>query len=144
VPVDRQKKKKILKATLFFPVLIISLSARSQKVDSICFHLYTDSLKKGVHNYIKVDGKLADGRWLPLTSKEIEFSTSAGKFAGNDLLLPADFKEENVTVRAVLKNDPSSAKEITIWIKKKPDDEILPTKEDMINSNRPKRKRNSW
>jgi hypothetical protein len=110
-------------------------------VDSICFHLYTDSLKKGVHNYINVDGKLSDGKWIPLTSKEILFSCNAGKFEGNDLILPIDFKEENVTVRAVLKNNTSNRKEIIIWVKKKPDDEILPTKNDVLNS-KPKSKRN--
>lgn len=131
-----------MKTILFFSVFIISLSAHCQKIDSICFHLYTDSLKKGVHNYINVDGKLSDGKWLPLTSKEIEFSCSAGKFEGNDLVLPADFKEEHVTIKAVLKKDPASTKEITIWIKKKPDDEILPTKEDIMNGTKPRRKRN--
>ena len=120
----------------------MTIPARSQKVDSICFHLYTDSLKKGVHNYINVDGKLADGRWLPLTAKEVEFSCSAGKFEGNDLVLPADFKEEKITVKAVLKNNPAAAKEIIIWIKKRPDDEILPTKEEILNGSKPKKKRN--
>lgn len=114
----------------------------AQKIDSIYFNLYTDSLKKGVHNYINVDGKLVDGRWLPLTAKEINFSSNRGKFEGNDLILPADFKEENVTVTAVLKKDPSVVKEITIWMKKRPDDEILPTKEEILN-NRPKSKRKS-
>ena len=108
--------------------------AKAQKIDSIYFHLYTDSLKKGVHNYINVDGKLSDGRWLPLTSKEIQFSSTSGKFEGNDLVLPIDFKEEKVTIKATLKSSSFTSKEITIWIKKKPDDEILPTKNDVLNT----------
>lgn len=131
-----------MKTALLSLVFFISISAGAQKIDSISFHLYTDSLKKGVHNYINVDGKLSNGRWLPLTSKEIDFSSNAGKFEGNDLILPADFKEENVTVKAILKKEPSIVKEITIWIKKKPDDEILPTKEEILN-NRSKSKRKS-
>jgi len=130
-----------LKIILLFTTLLFASFARSQKIDSICFHLYTDSLKKGVHNYINVDGKLPDGRWLPLTAKEIQFSCNAGKFEGNDLVLPMDFKEENVTVKVVLKANTATTKEITIWIKKKPDDEILPTKNEVLNnSTKPRRK----
>ena len=113
---------------------MLCLFSHAQKVDSIYFHLYTDSLKKGTHNYINVDGKLSNGRWLPLTSKEIQFSSSAGIFEGNDLILPADFAEENVTVKAVLKTNPAMWKEIIIWIKKKPDPEKLPTKEEIMKS----------
>ena len=58
-------------------LLILSLFciflANAQKVDSIFFHLYTDSLKKGTHNYINVDGKLSNSRWHPFTEKEIKF-----------------------------------------------------------------------
>ena len=58
-------------------ILFFSTTIFSQKIDSISFHLYTDSLKKGQHNYINVDGKLSNGHWQPLTSKEIQFSSSA-------------------------------------------------------------------
>src|SRR5262249_1439446 len=111
------------------PFLAVPLFA--QKIDSIYFHLYTDSLKKGQHNYINVDGKLSDGRWEPLTSREIEFSSSAGKFDGNDLILPADFKDERVNVKAVLKTNPKIWKEVAIWIKTIPDPAYLPTADDM-------------
>jgi len=108
------------------------LLARGQQVDSIFFHLYTDSLKKGTHNYINVDGKMHDGRWKPLTAREISFSSSHGVFEGNDLVLPVDFAGEKITVTAVLKADTSLRKQITIWIKKKQDDEQLPTKEEVM------------
>ena len=69
-------------------LLIVILAAASplfaQKVDSIYFNLYTDSLKKGQHNYINIDGKLSNGRWQPLTSKDIQFSCSSANFEGND------------------------------------------------------------
>jgi hypothetical protein len=117
-------------AILISPFLVVPLFA--QKIDSIYFHLYTDSLKKGQHNYINVDGKLSDGRWKPLTSKEIDFSSSGGKFEGNDLILPSDFIEKNVTVKAVLKSNPQISKEITISIKKLPDPDHLPTNADII------------
>ena len=121
------------------PFLIVPLFA--QRIDSIYFHLYTDSLKKGQHNYINVDGKRADGQWQPLTSKEINFSSSAGKFDGNDLILPQDLKEQKVNVKAVLKSNPEIWKEITIWIKKLPDPDRLPTKDEIVNDQPSKSKK---
>ena len=126
----------------FLLLIVITAAATpifAQKVDSIYFHLYTDSLKKGQHNYINVDGKLSNGRWLPLTAKEILFSCTEAKFEGNELVIPTDFKEEKVNVRVVLKSNPSVIIEKMIWIKKKPDDELLPTKDDMINGAAPKK-----
>ena len=112
---------------------------RAQKVDSIYFHLYTDSLKKGTYNYINVDGKLSDGRWKPLGAKDIQFTSSSCEFSGNELIVPATCKEEKITVKAVLKSNPAVWKEVTIWIKKLPDP-ALPTKEDILNEPRKKRR----
>src|SRR5258708_4901156 len=130
--------KKIL-SIIIIPFLSVPVFA--QKTDSIYFHLYTDSLKKGQHNYINVDGKLSNGRWQPLTSKEIQFTSSAGKFEGNDLILPADFKEEKLRIKAFLKSNPEVWKEITIWVKKSPDPNRLPVKEEILQNNQPAKKR---
>lgn len=129
------------KVILFSNFILFFLFAHAQKVDSIYFHLYTDSLKKGTHNYINVDGKLSNGRWLPLSEKEIKFSSSIGTFEGNDLILPSDPGEEKVIVKAVLRSNTNIWKEITIWIKKKPDPDKLPTKEEIMNGNSLKDKR---
>jgi hypothetical protein len=110
------------------------------KIDSIFFHLYTDSLKTGQNNYINVDGKLSDGTWLPLTSREIEFSSSAGKFEGNELVIPHGFKPEKVTIKAVLRSNPALKLEKTIWIKKLPDPEKLPTSEDILREMKQQKK----
>jgi hypothetical protein len=131
----RHPKKGKLRIPLIVIALITGSFVKAQKVDSICFHLYTDSLKKGVHNYINVDGKMSDGRWLPLTSKEIQFSASAGNFERNDLVLPPNFAEEKVSIKAILKSAPAIWTQVVIWIKKKPDDEILPTANDVLNKN---------
>jgi hypothetical protein len=104
----------------------------AQKVDSIYFHLYTDSLKKGTHNYINVDGKLSNGQWRPLTSKDLQFITNYGEFSGNDLILPDTPKVDKLTVKVILKSNPEIWKEVTIWIKKKPDDEYLPTNQEVL------------
>jgi len=122
-------------------VIISQTPSSAQKVDSIFFHLYTDSLKKGTHNYINVDGKLSDGKWQPLNSKEILFTGSYGVFEGNELILPDTCKTEKVSVKATLKSEPAIWKEITIWIKKKPDDEVLPSKEEILNI-KPKKPKN--
>jgi hypothetical protein len=114
----------------------------AQKIDSIYFHLYTDSLKKGQHNYINVDGKLSNGQWLPLSNKEIEFISTDAVFEGNDLVLPADFKKEKLKVKAILRSNPAIWKEITIWIKTVPDPDRLPTKDEILrpSSRSPKSK----
>jgi hypothetical protein len=128
--------KKII---LFSIIMALVSPAFAQKVDSIYFHLYTDSLKKGQHNYINVDGKLSNGKWQPLTSKDIQLTSSAGSFEGNELLIPDDFKPEKVTVKAVLKTNPATWKEITIWIKRLPDPK-LPTKDEIMNAPRRNRR----
>ena len=119
--------------------ILTTAIVKAQKVDSIFFHLYTDSLKKGTYNYINVDGKLSNGTWKPLTAKEIRFSSSSCIFSGNELIIPANFKEEKITVKAVLKSNSSISIEKTVWIKKKPDPEILPTQEELMKS-KPKNK----
>jgi hypothetical protein len=120
-------------------LLLIAGYANAQKVDSIYFHLYTDSLKKGQHNYINVDGKMSDGRWQPLSSKQLTFSCSEASFNGNELIIPYDFKPEKVTVKVILKDNPAVWKQVTIWIKQLPDPP-LPTKDDISPSG--KRRRN--
>jgi len=129
---------KIILVAIF---LFAGILAKAQQVDSIYFHLYTDSLKKGQHNYINVDGKLSNGSWLPLTSKQILFTSSEGTFNGNELFIPDHFKPEKVTVKAVLRSNPAVWKEITIWIKQLPDP-FLPNRNEVDNALRRNRKNN--
>jgi hypothetical protein len=119
---------------LFFLSFFITAASSvfAQKVDSIYFHLYTDSLKKGVHNYINVDGKCNNGQWLPLTQKEIQFSSNAGRFEGNNLILDTGFAEKSVKVKAVLKENPNIQREITIYLKTGPDTEKVKTMEEVM------------
>ena len=135
------RKRIVTLALLVFGALV----GRAQSVDSIFFHLYTDSLKKGVHNYINVDGKLSDGQWRPLTAKEINFTSSYGKFDGNSLIIDSSFKGETVTVKAVMKNNPALWREVTIYIKKVDIPERLKTVDEVLNrpsSERSERRRN--
>jgi len=129
----------VIRILLFVVLLAAANSLKSQQIESIHFNLYTDSLKKGTHNYINVDGKLSNGKWLPLTAKEIQFSSSECSFSGNELIIPADCTVEKITVKAVLKSNPKLWLEKTIWIKKKPDPE-LPTKEEVMQELKTKKK----
>lgn len=115
--------------------------AKAQKVDSIFFNLYTDSLKKQVHNYINIDGKLSNGSWLPLTDKDILFSSSGGKFEGNSLILDSSFAEKKVTIKAVLKSNPSIWREVTVYLKTTADNERLKTMDEVLSPNNSGRKK---
>ena len=124
-----------MKQIFLFVILISSnFLSNAQKIDSISFHLYTDSLKKGTHNYINVDGKTSDGKWMPLTAKDLTFTTSYGTFEGTELVLPDNPTVEKITIKAILKTNPKLWKEVTIWIKRKPDDEMLPTTDDVLKN----------
>ena len=98
--------------------------------------LYTDSLKKGTYNYINIDGKLSTGKFIPLDSTDIIFTSSDGRFSGNSLWIDRDFKKEKISIKAVLKSNPSMYKEFTMYIKKKPDDEKLKTLDELMNENK--------
>lgn len=121
-------------------LLAAAFITNAQKVDSICFHLYTDSLKKGTYNYINVDGKLGNERWLPLTDKEINFTASAGNFTGNSLFIDTSFKEEKIIIKAILKANPALYTDTIIYIKKLPDSERLKTSEEVMQMPKKKRK----
>jgi hypothetical protein len=122
---------------LFLLLLVISAAnfASAQKIDSIYFHLYTDSLKKGFFNYINVDGKTTDGNWLPLSSKEINLTVnkdSALRFENNDLFIDSSYTRETVTVRATLKENPKIWREVTIYIQKRGFDEPLKSNQEIF------------
>ncbi len=110
-----------------------AVQSKAQQVESIEFHLYTDSLKKGVHNYINIDGKLADGSWRPLNSKLIQFSSSAGTWEGNNLIIDSSYKKDSVVVIATLRNNAALKKTITIYMKRNLAGERLKTEEELMN-----------
>lgn len=139
-----QQKLLSLKYLLILLFSISPFFAKAQKVDSIYVNLYTDSLKKGTFNYINIDGKLSNGRYLPLDSNHIAFVSSDGKFTGNDLWIPRDFKKDKITIKAILLSDTSVCKLFTVYIKKIPDPELKTEQqllEKMKNSKRSKKKR---
>ena len=118
--------------------ILCSLFTQAQKVESIYVNLYTDSLKKGTFNYINIDGKLSNGKYLPLDSSNLIFWASAGKFSGNSLWIERDFKAEKVDIKVSLRNNPAIIKEFSIYIKQNPDPE-LKTMDEIMNKSKNKR-----
>jgi len=113
-----------------------TILAKAQQVDSIFFHLYTDSLKKGTYNYINVDGKTRSGQWLPLTAREINFSANAGQFEGNSLFIDKNLSQDRVMIKAVLKADTTIARTCVIYIKRTEDPELPKMPEEILNRRR--------
>lgn len=128
------------KAVFLFSFIFISIFAKAQKIDSIYVHLYTDSLKKGTYNYINIDGKLDNGRYLPLDSTYLIFSASDGEFSGNSLWIPFDFAKDKVTISAVLRANTGLQKKFDVYIKKQPDPP-LKTEEELLKDIKAKKRR---
>ena len=122
-----------MKKLLLILLIFSAFAVRAQKVDSIYFNLYTDSLKKGVHNYINVDGKLSSGIYQPLMADEVVFSSTAGAWDGNSLILEKDSKIDSVKVTAYLKKQPTLKKSITIYVKKIETEPPLPTEKELLD-----------
>lgn len=124
-------------------LLLFSFGSRlcAQDIKEIYVNLYTDSLKKGTYNYINIDGKLANGKYLPLDTNYLVFQSSYCKFYGNSLFIEKDCKVEKIDISVVFKRDPSVKKEFTIWIKTKEDNQVLPSNQEIMDKMKRKGKK---
>ena len=130
-----------MKQAYFLILFTLSVGLlRAQKIDSLFFNLYTDSLKKGSWNYINVDAKLSNGTYMPLTSEQLNFKVSNGKLQGNSVWIDWNFKDDSVVVEVSLKKDASVRRTITIWIKKKDEQLNAPVNDSLLRqlNDRPK------
>jgi hypothetical protein len=123
-----------LKKLLFILFTISALTVKAQTIEKILVNLYTDSLKKGTHNYINIDGQLSNGRYLPLDSTKILFTCAQAKFIGNSIVIPVDFVGEKVTIKTTLKSDVTIFKEFDIFIKKMEDPPLKSANEVMAEA----------
>jgi hypothetical protein len=121
--------------------ILISFAGKSQKVDSIYFNLYTDSLKKGVYNYINVDGKLRSGIYQPLMSDEVAFESTVGKWDGNSLIIDKEVKVDSVKVTAYVKKQPEIKQSIVIYVKKIEVEAPLKSEQELLDEWQKKSKR---
>ncbi len=122
-----------MKEITFILLLLTSFAARSQKIENIYFNLYTDSLKKGVYNYINVDGKMGNGTFLPLMSDDIIFTSTIGKWQGNSIIIDSTAKADSVVITAMLKSRPEVKKSVTIYIKKTDNQPSLKTEKELLD-----------
>jgi hypothetical protein len=139
---NKQKyKTEALKTFLLILFTLSTIAGKAQKIEKIFVNLYTDSLKKGTHNYINIDGQLSNGRYLPLDSTKILFACAQAKFSGNSIIIPANFTEEKVTIKTTLKSDPAIFKEFDVYIKKMEDPPLKSTNEVMAEMKTGKKKK---
>ena len=131
------KKHYTLLLILFVAIRQVTVA---QQIDSMFVNLYTDSLKKGTYNYINVDGLMHNGRYIPLDSNQLSFSSSYGTFYGNNLFIDRECKLEKVHIKVAMK-DGRMHKDFFMYIKKKEDPD-LPTKEEIMNSQPKQKKKN--
>ena len=106
---------------IFFQFLLFSITAKSQNIEQIFVNLYTDSLKKGTYNYINIDGLLSNGKYLPLDSTHLSFSSTYGKFYGNSLYIDKACDVDKISITVRMKKIPGLHKEFDMYIKKKED-----------------------
>ena len=126
-----------MKKFLLSLFIACSFFAKAQKIESIHVNLYTDSLKKGTFNYINIDGRMANGKYIPLDSSYLIFWSSAGTFNGNSLWIDRNITLEKVDIKVTLRSNPALFKEFSIYIKKQPDP-VLKTMDELMK--RPKAK----
>lgn len=131
------KKKILLLLYLFVAVKIFA-----QKVESISFNLYTDSLKKSVHNYINVDGKLSNGRYMPLDATHLTFTSNYGIWEGNSLIIDSSYQKDSVVIIATLKQNKAVTQSITIYLKKNNAVPKLKSEQEILNElDKPRKKK---
>lgn len=108
---------------LFFAVRAMTQSLElPSPVKNIYFHLYTDSLKVGVYNYINVDAELYDKRFWPLDTSYIYFSSNLGIWSGNSLILNQGIsKDTAIRIRCILKADDRKKIDTILYIKRTQD-----------------------
>lgn len=121
---------KTTSKTLLFHVMLLChcMNASAQQVDSMYVNLYTDSLKKGTYNYINIEGLLSNGRYIPLDSSHVFFSSTEGYFRGNSLWIEPKTRAEKVYITITLGSNMAIKKTIEMYVKTKEDEDIITEK----------------
>jgi hypothetical protein len=91
-------------------------------ITGIRFNHYADSLKRGIHFYLNVEGRFNTGKVYPLDTSSIRLETSAGQLLGQDLLLNNGDTTRFINVKASYKSNPSLVARSVIPVKQKADD----------------------
>lgn len=89
------------------------------RLDSIRFHHYADSLKRGFRYYLNVEGIYSSGKIYPLDTNTVSLEVTEGKLLGQDLLINNnDFTTQSINATAVYKFDERLKALSTIPVKK--------------------------
>jgi hypothetical protein len=109
---------KMLLIAAFMPAAASAQQRSNEQLKRIYFNLYTDSIKTILDFYLNVEGEYRDGRFLPLDTSQVVFSTDQGSMRGNAWKPPAhiDFEKVHFEVRA--KGRPELHDSITVWLKR--------------------------
>lgn len=91
---------------------------------SIRFHHYADSLKRGLHFYLNVEGIYNTGKIYPLDTARVRLYTNTGQIIGQDLLIPAtDSITRSIAVKAVYRGNAEINASSEIPVKIGPEDQ---------------------
>lgn len=110
----------------------------------IRFRHYADSLKRGIHFYLNVEGMYNSGKIYPLDTTRIRLTADQGKIIGQDLLIPlTDTIARSIHVTAMYRGDHTMRAESDIPVKILPDDEslIIQNPDDVLKSPSKKKRR---
>ncbi len=126
--------KHLLSKIIFTLITTLAFSfTNAQSIVDIRFNLYADSVKNTIDNYINVEARLSNGRYMPLTDKEITFSSDHGFWRGNSLVLSKVKNVNAVNITAQLKSDTSKKISTMVYIQKYPDPGVFLTERDFMN-----------
>jgi len=133
--------KKLSVCTAILLMTFVFKTGFGQQVDSIYFHLYTDSLKRNIYNYISVDGKLKDGRYIPLDNKQLIFESNAGKSSGNSIYFYYGVNATSVNITVYIKDKPQVKKSLTLFFKTYIPIEALKSEQELLDEWKNKQKK---
>ncbi len=68
-----------------------------------------------------------------LILRKLIFTSSDGKFFGNQLWVDPDFSKEKISIKAVLRSNPALYKEFDMYVKKLPNPDKLKSVDELMN-----------
>lgn len=104
-------------------------------VESLRFHLFTDSLKRDNPFDLNVVGRFSSGKLLPLDTSMVSFTgTGGGRIsAGRLTVAGSDTLTRFIHVTARLRSSPEISDSVTIPVKIIPDTAQLPSEEQLLD-----------
>ena len=104
-------------------------------VESLRFHLFTDSLKRDNPFDLNVVGRFSSGKLLPLDTSMVRFTSTGGGTlsAGRLTVAGSDTVTRFIHVTARLRSSPAVSDSVTVPVKIIPDTAELPSEEQLLD-----------